>query len=157
MDTHNLRRTDCEQTVELEKRPLVGLRTKDPAYHLWYQMKKRCTDPKHPKWKWYGGKGVRMHPVWVKSFELFLKDIGPRPGPQHSIDRIDVTRGYEPGNVRWATYIQQAQNKRIKGINIRQLKSTTWEIKIGRRYATKELANAALIAINELLAKLPQE
>jgi regulator of sirC expression with transglutaminase-like and TPR domain len=52
---------------------------------------------------------------WLNSFEAFLAYIGPRPSPQHSVDRINVNGHYEPGNVRWATHSEQAKNRRRVG------------------------------------------
>ena len=53
-----------------------------------------------------------MHPEWANSFAAFLRDVGERPSLGHSIDRIDNTKGYVPGNVRWATRSEQGRNKR---------------------------------------------
>ena len=53
-----------------------------------------------------------MHEPWRDSFQLFLEYVGPRPSSKHSLDRIDAKGNYVPGNVRWATLIVQARNKR---------------------------------------------
>lgn len=60
----------------------------------------------------YGGRGISICKRWVDSFEAFLADVGRRPGPGYSIDRKNNDRGYEPGNVRWATATQQMRNRR---------------------------------------------
>ena len=73
----------------------------------------RCTNPRSKAWKYYGGTGVTVCDRWLKSFLFFVRDMGPRPGPNYSIDRFPNPYGnYEPGNCRWATPKQQARNQR---------------------------------------------
>lgn len=82
-----------------------------PEWRSWQHAKARCENPSDADWPSYGGRGIGMHPAWSKSFEAFLAHIGPRP-PGTSLDRIDNDKGYEPGNVRWATSAEQARNRR---------------------------------------------
>jgi hypothetical protein len=80
-------------------------------YSAWVAMIRRChalRDKDYPRW---GGRGIKVCDAWRHSFAAFYEHIGPRPLGT-SIDRIDGTRGYEPGNVRWATPLQQARNRR---------------------------------------------
>ena len=72
----------------------------------------RCTNPNQPHYERYGGRGVTICDAWRKSFEAFYADMGDPPTDQHSIDRIDNDRGYEPGNCRWATIEEQNANRR---------------------------------------------
>lgn len=80
------------------------------TYRMWMNMKARCENPAHVKFKYYGGKGVSIHPEWQNSFQAFLDDVGECP-PGLEIDRWpDKNGNYEPGNVRYATGVQQARN-----------------------------------------------
>lgn len=83
-----------------------------PEYTAWANIIARCTNPKHGKYAYYGGRGIKIAEQWLNSFEVFLADIGKRPSAKHSIDRINVNGNYEPGNVRWATKQQQMRNRR---------------------------------------------
>ena len=80
-------------------------------YHTWRDMLHRCHNEGHPGYPRYGAKGIKVCARWRASFDNFFADMGKRP-VQHSIDRIDPTKGYCPENVRWATVKQQARNKR---------------------------------------------
>ena len=73
-------------------------------------MKARCYDPKHIKYHLYGGRGITIHPAWLDSFTEFFNYMGSSPSSKHSIDRIDGSGNYEPGNVRWATTKEQNNN-----------------------------------------------
>lgn len=81
-----------------------------PEYEAWRSMRERCRRPAH--YPNHAGRGICVCARWTNSFEAFLADVGSRPGPGYSIDRIDPNGHYEPGNVRWATASQQARNKR---------------------------------------------
>ncbi len=83
----------------------------NPAYACWENMVQRCTNPKASKYHMYGGVGITVYPEWKSDFRKFIAYIGERPSKLHSIDRIDGTKGYEPGNVRWADAVQQSINK----------------------------------------------
>lgn len=82
-----------------------------PEWKTWEQMRSRCTNPNDKDWKWYGGKGVTVHPEWMQDFAAFVRDVGPRPSKRHTLDRKDRTGNYEPGNVRWSTWTEQARNR----------------------------------------------
>lgn len=80
-------------------------------YSSWKGMKQRTTNPKNPEFKNYGGRGIKLCPEW-HNFKAFIRDMGPKPTPLHSIDRINPDGDYEPGNCRWATPKEQSANRR---------------------------------------------
>lgn len=85
---------------------------------IYYNIIARCTNPKTPGYERYGGRGISLYLPWLNSYEQFCMDveaeIGPRPSMDYTIDRIDPDGNYEPGNIRWATAKQQANNKSKK-------------------------------------------
>jgi hypothetical protein len=89
---------------------------RSPEYRTWMGMKARCGNPNDKRFADYGGRGIRVCDRWLESFEAFLADMGPRPSSRHTIDRIDVDGGYEPGNCRWVAAAAQARNKRTNRI-----------------------------------------
>jgi hypothetical protein len=75
-------------------------------------MVDRCERPKTTSFKDYGGRGITVCAAWRHDFLAFLADVGPKPDPTFSIDRIDTNGNYEPGNVRWADKATQVRNRR---------------------------------------------
>jgi len=84
---------------------------KSPEYRSWQHMIDRCLNPKHNSFHNYGGRGITVHPRYM-DFGNFISDLGLKPGPKYSIDRIDGNKHYEPGNLRWATRLEQNHNMR---------------------------------------------
>lgn len=94
----------------------VGRRTAE--YRAWNMMKNRCYNQELPCWKHYGGRGIKVAPEWIDDFPAFLAHVGRKPSPKHSLDRWPNNDGnYEPGNVRWATWKEQANNKKTRESN----------------------------------------
>lgn len=86
-------------------------KSKTKVHTAWCKIKDRCLNPNNTDYHNYGGAGITISEVFLEDFDLFYKEIGDAPSSKHSVDRIDHTKNYEPGNIRWATDKQQARNK----------------------------------------------
>lgn len=125
--------------------------TERPEYRIWQAMKNRCLNPNVPSYVRYGATGKRVCARWRTNFNSFIEDIGTRPTPQHSIDRINNDGHYScgkcdecllnqwPANVRWATPVEQAAN-RSSTLSVtfqgKTLPLSEWAKKIGIKYGT---------------------
>jgi len=86
-----------------------------PEYSVWNHMIQHCENKNDQRYRYYGGRGISVHPSWHKfvNFLSYLQStIGLRPSPKHSIDRINNDGSYVPGNIRWATKQEQNRNRR---------------------------------------------
>lgn len=111
-----------------------------PTYLAWLGAKGRCENPNDSHFALYGGRGIKMCAAWANSFEEFLSHMGDRPGVGMSLDRIDVNGNYEPGNCRWATVQEQADNRR----------RTIWVEYQGRKLTLKGFAAARGVSYKAL-------
>ncbi len=82
-----------------------------PESTVWHCMRQRCSDRNHPAFKDYGGRGILVCERW-NDFAAFLTDMGTRPSPSHTIERVDNDRGYSPDNCVWLPRHLQSRNRR---------------------------------------------
>jgi hypothetical protein len=120
--------------------------SKHPLYATYMAMRHRCYSPKNRMFPRYGGRGIKVCDRWLKSFLEFLNDMGPKPSPEHSINRIDNDGDYCPENCDWATRIEQNRNR----INNRFLRFLGRKMCIGEW--SKEVGIGRTIIRNRVVA-----
>lgn len=107
---------------------------KTPEYRAWCKMLERCYDSASKDYAYCGGRGIAVCPRWRESFAAFREDLGMRPSPQHRLERLDRTRGYEPGNVAWRSpQERRASLRRHRPLTARGITKTCeeWAREIG--------------------------
>src|SRR3990167_106621 len=102
----------CLLKEVLEKRNTIHGRAKTPEHNAWCRMNRRCYDHNCKDFKNYGARGIDVCESWRFSFSNFFADMGERPSPKHSIERLDNDLGYSPENCIWATRHEQQRIKR---------------------------------------------
>jgi hypothetical protein len=96
-----------------EDRELKESRVRDhPLYKTWQGMKNRCLSPSNKAYPGYGGRGITVCDRWKNSFHAFVEDMGMKPTPKHTIERVNNDVNYEKSNCVWATKAEQNRNKR---------------------------------------------
>lgn len=123
----------CLQRDRLSERSTTHGLTGTKEHKTWNGMKTRCLNPNSNSWDRYGGRGICIAEPWIGSFETFLADLGPAPSSKHTLERNDTNGDYAPGNCRWATRLEQTQNRR----------TTRKEMYKGKEYHLIELASIA--------------
>lgn len=118
--------------------PRTHGKTYSRAYRAWASMLARCLNPNNASFPAYGGVGVTVHPGW-RDFSNFYRCLGDPPTSSHSLDRIDNSQGYVPGNTRWATRKEQNVNRRstvwLKANGVSKT-LTAWAEELGVPYET---------------------
>lgn len=103
----------CSRTCPIDKENrTTHAGSATPVYKVWQHIKDRCTNERCPAYKYYGARGITMWEGWVNDFAAFRDYMGARPTAKHSVERKENDKGYEPGNVEWATAVTQANNRR---------------------------------------------
>lgn len=85
--------------------------SRTPEHRAWMEMRRRCFKSTRPGWEYWGGRGISICERWA-IFDNFIKDMGLKPSPYHSLDRIDNDKNYSPENCRWADRTTQSRNQR---------------------------------------------
>jgi hypothetical protein len=108
LNSGNTKSCGCLQRDKARARLRTHGACETPEYRVWRSMRERCRLRPHPR---YGGRGINVCDRWFNSFADFIADIGPRPTPKHTLERINGEGHYEPSNCKWATWIEQNNNK----------------------------------------------
>lgn len=108
---HKTRSCGCARDEKVSRLSYKHGGSKTREFKIWAAMRRRCSNLRDTSFQKYGGRGVKVCERW-ESFENFYADMGPRPSPAHSVERIDNSGNYEPGNCRWATPQEQGVNTR---------------------------------------------
>ena len=142
--------TDGLQGICIEcmvKASRVWRKTKrTPEYTAWANVIQRCTNKNKRDYAWYGGRGIKVCDRWLESFDNFLEDMGEKPSPNHSIDRINNDGDYSPENCKWSTATEQARNKGVGKSNTSGFYGVNWH-KRSKKWQARITVNGKRIAL----------
>lgn len=125
-------------------------------YRAWKNMIARCYNPKNASYARYGGRGIKVCKAWREDFTFFLRDMGRKPSPDLSLERVNNNKGYSPDNCVWASREEQAMNRRMVIIlshNEIILPLTKWAKKIGIKSRTIHARLAAGWSTHDALTR----
>lgn len=116
-----------------------------PEYRSWQAMRRRCLSPYDKDYPSYGGRGIKICKRW-EDYRLFLKDMGRRPTPGHSLERKNVNSHYTPSNCKWATHLEQQRNRR----------GTMYVVYQGKRVPVAEIGMKSLVGVDLFRSRIQQ-
>jgi hypothetical protein len=118
-----------------------GKRCTSPEYRAWQAVKNRCLNPRGQDWKYYGGRGITFEPRWV-DFAAFLKDMGRKPRPELTLERINGNKAYCKANCTWATRQVQARNRAYVKLSLTKVaqirQASGYQKDIARRFGVSQ-------------------
>lgn len=121
-------------------KPIQDKRTNNQLYDTYYNMMRRCYNPKYKRYSRYGGRGITVCKTWRNNFWQFVKDMGEKPHLKYQIDRIDNDGDYKPNNCRWTTQLINSRNTSTTKLSVDKVKEIKQSLRNGvkgRRLAEK--------------------
>jgi hypothetical protein len=133
----------CYKSEATSKRTKTHGKSHAKIYHVWHNMMRRCHDETNKRFNDWGGRGITVAKEW-HAFETFYSAVGDVPFDGAQIDRIDNSKGYEPGNIKWSTNTENNRNTR----------RTRWVTLNGKKMAVSEAAQKIGISRHKLRHQL---
>ena len=131
--------TQCNSCGNIKAKTTHGMSKTSPNYNRWEQMKQRCTNPKSPKYSYYGGNGITVCDEWSTNFTAYNDYIMSLPNAikkGYTVDRIDSSKGYTKGNIRWASKTLQARNCKTSTTSKSGVSGVTWDTQRQKWFAS---------------------